>query len=229
MELGDLLSLLWRGGKTTLIATVWVGAIALPVSFVAGTVRSLSPSRLLRGVIGIYVEVFRGTSAIVQLFWVFFVLPSLGVELSPFVSGVLVLGLNAGAYGSEIVRGALRGVGRGQSEAAATVNLSRLQELRYVLLPQAIPITIPPFESLAIEAFKATSLLSLISVADLTYEINVMAINGRLDFVPSYMILMVAYLVLSIPVSNIGRVVDATYGRRWRFPNRRRRRQRATS
>lgn len=173
-------------------------------------------AKLLRTLFAIYVEVFRGTSAIVQLFWAFFVLPSVGVELSPFVAGVVVLGLNAGAYGSEIVRGAIRAVPPGQLEASAATNLSLIDTVRFVILPQAIPIAIPPLESLAIEWFKATSLLSLISVTDLTYTVNTLAINGRLGFIPSYIVLMAAYLLLSVPLSTAARKVDSRYGREWR-------------
>ncbi len=216
MDVGKLLSVLLQGGQTTLTATVLVGLIALPLSFLVGLVRSFARARLIRLVFAFYVEIFRGTSAIVQLFWAYFVLPSIGVEFSPFAAGVLVLGLNAGAYGSEIVRGALQAVPEGQREAAAAVNFSRFDEIRFVLLPQAIPITIPPLENLAIEWFKATSLLSLISVADLTYRVNVMAINRQLGFVPSYLVLMAGYLLLSVPLSAGARKIDGAYGRNWR-------------
>jgi polar amino acid transport system permease protein len=220
VNLTDVIDVLTRGGRITIISTVTVGLIAIPVAFGVGTARATLRSRLLRVLMAIYVEVFRGTSAIVQLFWVFFVLPSIGIELSPFVAGVTVLGLNAGAYGSEIVRGALNAVPSGQSEAARSLNMSRWDEIRFILLPQAVPVTIPPFESLAIEWFKATSLLSLISINELTYEVNTMAINGRLELVPSFMLLMLVYLILSLPITQAGRLVDSLYGRGWRGKRR---------
>lgn len=216
MDLSDILEVFWRGGRTTATATIVVGLIAIPVAFVVGTARAMIRNRLLRLMFWIYVEVFRGTSAIVQLFWAFFVLPEFGIELSPFVAGVTVLGLNAGAYGSEIVRGAFNSVPVGQSEASRALNMTRWDEVRYISLPQAIPVTIPPLESLAIEWFKATSLLSLISINELTYEVNTMAINGRLDLVPSFMLLLLVYLILSIPITQTGRVIDSLCGRRWR-------------
>lgn len=216
MSIPDLLGLLVEGGWITLLATVCVGLIALPLSFAVGVARSFSRVKTFRAILGLYVEVFRGTSAIVQLFWAFFVLPAVGIELTPFVAGVIVLGLNAGAYGSEIVRGAIRAVPAGQVEASEATNLNRFDTVRYVILPQAVPIAIPPLESLAIEWFKATSLLSLISVTDLTYTVNTLAINGRLGFIPSYLVLLCAYLILSVPLSAAARAVDSKFGRQWR-------------
>ncbi|HEX5477774.1 MAG TPA: amino acid ABC transporter permease, partial [Burkholderiales bacterium] len=141
---------LLRGLGVTLEITAAAAALAILIALAAGLAR-LSRSRWLRWPASVYVEVFRGTSALVQLFWFYFVLPFFGVELSAFAAGTLVLALNTGAYGSEVVRGAVQAVPRGQREAAAALNLGRLQALRRVILPQALPAMLPPAGNLAIE------------------------------------------------------------------------------
>ena len=99
----------------------------------------------VRSLATVYVEIFRGTSALVQLFWLFFVLPQFGLTLPPFLVAVLALGLNVGAYGSEVVRGAILGVPRGQWEATTALNMTRGSALRRIILPQAFVVMIPPW------------------------------------------------------------------------------------
>jgi polar amino acid transport system permease protein len=165
----DFLAPLLRGLAVTLELTAAAGALAVAVALVAGLAR-LAPTRWLRWPAAIYVELFRGTSALVQLFWFYFVLPFFGVQLGAFTAGVTVLGLNAGAYGSEVVRGAIQAVPRAQREAAAALNLSRAQTLRRVVLPQAFPAMLPPAGNLAIELLKNTALVSLITISELTFS-----------------------------------------------------------
>ncbi len=143
--------------------------VALVAAFVAGLGR-LSHSRLQRSLARIYVDIFRGTSALVQLFWVYFGLPLLGISLDAMVAGILVLGLNAGAYGSEVVRGAIQAVPREQREAAVALNLSERQTLWRIILPQAVLGMIPPFGNLLIELLKGTALVSLITLSELTFR-----------------------------------------------------------
>ena len=167
--LTDTVLPLLRGLAVTLEITAAAGAAAAVIALAAGLARA-SHSRWLRWPAAVYVEIFRGTSALVQLFWFYFVLPFFGVELTAFAAGVLVLALNTGAYGSEVVRGALAAVPRGQREAAAALNLSAFQALRRVLLPQAVPAMLPPAGNLAIELLKNTALVSLITITELTFS-----------------------------------------------------------
>ena len=109
----DLLPTLLRGLSITISLTFWGALLALAVAIIAGVARS-SDNIFIRGITGFYVEVFRGTSALVQLFWIFFVLPFFGIEISAFQAGVVALGLNVGAYGAEVVRGAIKAIPRGQ-------------------------------------------------------------------------------------------------------------------
>src|SRR5690348_8941941 len=164
----DHLGLLAAG----LVRTIEVGAGAIALSFILGFMAGLarlSPWWPLRWSARIYVEIFRGTSIVVQLFWLYFVMPRFGLQLPPIAAGILALGLNGGAYGSEIVRGTLASFPRGQWEASAALNLPPLSALFDVVLPQAIRTMLPPFGNLSIEVMKGTALVSLISVTDLTY------------------------------------------------------------
>ncbi len=155
-----------------LVRTIEVGAGAILLSFVLAFVAGIGRVarwRVIRWSSRVYVEFFRGTSILVQLFWLYFVLPKLGLQIPPIAAGILALGLNGGAYGSEIVRGALESFPKGQWEAATALNLSTLSTMFDVVLPQAIRTMLPPFCNLSIEVLKGTALVSLISVTDLTY------------------------------------------------------------
>lgn len=165
----DLLPSLITGVLVTVQITFGAALVALLASFVFGLGR-LSQQRLLRGIAGIYLNIFRGTSALVLLFWAYFALPLLGLRLEAMTAGILVLGLNIGSYGSEIVRSTLQNVPREQYEAAQALNLNRTQTLWSIILPQATLQMIPPFGNLFIELLKGTALVSLISLADLTFQ-----------------------------------------------------------
>ena len=139
---------------------------SLLMAFAAGLLR-LAPNLGVRWATRVYVEIFRGSSLLVQLFWLYFVLPFAGIRLDPLSTAVLALALNGGAYGSEIVRGAILAVPKGQREAATALNLPPLWTMVSVILPQALRIMIPPFGNLAIEVLKGTALVSLITITDL--------------------------------------------------------------
>ncbi|TGQ84732.1 ectoine/hydroxyectoine ABC transporter permease subunit EhuC, partial [Mesorhizobium sp. M8A.F.Ca.ET.208.01.1.1] len=113
---------------------------------------------------------FRGTSLLVQLYWIFFVLPLFGITLPNFTAGYISVGLNIGAYGAELVRGAIESVPRGQWEAGTALSMPQGVRMRRIILPQALAIMLPPWGNLLIELLKGTALVSLISVADLMFQ-----------------------------------------------------------
>ena len=129
----------------------------------------LSDNKLLRGTAITYIEIFRGTSLLVQLYWIFFVLPLFGLTIDKFTAGYLAVGMNIGAYGAELVRGGILSVPKGQWEAALAINMSPAQRMRRVILPQALVNMLPPWGNLMIELLKGTALVSLISVTDLMF------------------------------------------------------------
>lgn len=124
-----------------------------------------------------YIEIFRGTSLLVQMYWIFFVLPLFGITLEKFTAGFLAVGLNLGAYGAELVRGGVQAVPKGQYEAAIALNLHPFTRMRRVIFPQALLKMLPPWGNLLIELLKATALVALISVTDLMFEAKM--INNR--------------------------------------------------
>jgi polar amino acid transport system permease protein len=160
---------------------VLAGAVALGtvLSLLFGIGRLSTRAWVRRGS-SVYIEFARGASAIILLFWMFYALPILfGIRgWSPMTAGILALGMNMGAYGAEIVRGAVKSVAKGQSEAAVALNLTNTQRLRYVVMPQAVPIILPPYGNLVIEVMKGTSLVSLITLSDLAFEVQKLRVNS---------------------------------------------------
>src|SRR5690606_48356 len=151
----------------------------------------------------VYIEFFRGTSIFVQLLWVYFVLPLFGISLTPLQAGVLALGLNVGAYGAEVVRGAVQSIGREQYEACVALNLTRWQGMRYVILPQAFVIMLPTFGNNAIELLKATAIVSLISLADMTFQAQVVRAQTGSTMVPFITILILYFAFASVISSGV--------------------------
>lgn len=130
----------------------------------------LSSNVAVRGAAVTYVEFFRGTSLLIQLFWLYFVLPLFGVTLEPFVTGIVAVGLNAGAYGAQLVRGAIQAVPKGQWEASYALSMSPAKRMRRIILPQALAIMLPAWGNLVIELLKSTALVALVTVPDLMFE-----------------------------------------------------------
>jgi len=163
------------GAWVTAQQAVLASLLAIAIATVMGLMR-LSPFWPVRALSTVYIEVFRGTSLLVQLYWIFFVLPLFGVPLEKFTAGFVAVGMNLGAYGAEVVRGAIQSVPRGQYEAALALNMSPLTRMRRIIFPQAIVLMLPPWGNLLIELLKGTALVSLISVTDLMFEAK--QING---------------------------------------------------
>ncbi|MDE2791098.1 MAG: ectoine/hydroxyectoine ABC transporter permease subunit EhuC [Paracoccaceae bacterium] len=167
-ELRIFLPAMLRGAVVTLQVSILSAVLFIVMSFLAGIAKD-SGTRLVRWLAIGYIEVFRGTSLLVQLFWLYFVLPEFGIVLSPMMAGVLGVGLNFGAYGAEIVRGAMLAVPRGQQEASVALNLSDRACLIRIVIPQAVVVMIPGMTNLTIELIKATALVSAVTLVDITY------------------------------------------------------------
>ncbi|NVP56981.1 ectoine/hydroxyectoine ABC transporter permease subunit EhuC [Mycoplana rhizolycopersici] len=193
------IGLILQGALVTMELTVLGSALALIMAFAAGLGR-LSRFAVVRTLATVYIEFFRGTSIFVQLFWVYFVLPFAGLTLTPMQAGVLALGLNVGAYGAEVVRGAVRAVGREQREACVALNLSRYQRMRHVILPQALPLMLPTFGNNAIELLKGTAVVSLISLTDMTFQAQVVRAQTGNTLIP-FATILVLYFVMASAIS----------------------------
>jgi polar amino acid transport system permease protein len=214
-NLGTWLSILNQGLSYTLIATIGGIALTIVLSLVAG-LALLSPVKWVRVVSRIYVEGLRGTSEVVQLFWIFFALPVLvGFEFIPIWGGVAVLGLNHGAYGAEIVRGAVQSVPRAQYEGALALSLSPAQRMRRVILPQAVAEMIPPFNNLFIQLLKSTAILSFVFIPEITRQATeVLVPNFNPWVIQIYLVLLLYYLVLSLIITAVMRLLERTVAAR---------------
>jgi polar amino acid transport system permease protein len=197
---------LLQGAVLTLEIAVLGSLLAVAAGVLAALARLYGPAPL-RWLATVYVEIFRGTSALVQLFWLFFVLPQFGVTLDAFPVAVLALGLNVGAYGSEVVRGAIQSVPRGQWEASTALNMSRPQMLRRIILPQAFIAMIPPWGNLFIELLKSTALVSLITLSDLAFRAQQMN-QTTLKTVPIFTLVLLMYLVMSLAITIVMRMLE---------------------
>lgn len=177
--------------------------------------------RLVRALCAAVVEFFRGTSLLVQLFWLFFALPILGEtlgfdwRLAPMVAGVLALGLNIGAYGAEVVRGAVQAVPAGQLEAGLSLGLTPRQTLWHVQLPQALPEMMPSLGNLAVQNLKDTALVSLISLADMAFRAEQIR-NLTQDSVTVYGLLLLMYFGMALILAGLMKALERHSGR-WRL------------
>ena len=144
-------------------------ALAIVIALIFGLMR-LSSNKIILSVSTIYIEFFLGTSLLIQLYWIYYVLPLLiNLNLDAFNAGFIALGLNFGAYGAEIVRGSIQAVPRAQWEAGRALNMSPYLQMRRIIIPQTFSHLLPPASNLLVELLKATALVSLISVTDLMF------------------------------------------------------------
>jgi polar amino acid transport system permease protein len=202
----DLLPSLLKGTVITLEVLIGAAILAAVMAFSAGWGK-VSQVKPIRWISTVYVEVFRGTSALVQLFWLFFVLPQFGVELSPLATAIIGLGLHIGAYGAEVFRGAIKNVPRGQYEAAKAIGLSRFKTMRKIIIPQAVPAMMPPFTNLMVELLKATSLVSLITLGDLTFSGQLLR-SSTLRTTEILLLLLVIYFIIASALTFVMRRIE---------------------
>jgi polar amino acid transport system permease protein len=212
VSFGDIFDSLLEGLGITVQVTVYALAWGTVAAIVLG-VASLSSIVWVRAAVRVWVEVFRGVSAIILMFWVFYALPLLGIELEPLTAGVLALGLNTSAYGAEIVRGAVQAVPRGQTEASIAVNLSGAQRLWSIVLPQAMVIMLPPYGNLMIEMLKASALVSLLGLEDITLIGQNLRREPGSDSVEIFVAVLILYFVLSLCITLVVRLLERRFGR----------------
>jgi polar amino acid transport system permease protein len=205
---------LWRfrdalalGLVTTLKLTLLCVALGCVLGFLVSLART-SPNRILRVASNIYVEFFRGTPVLVQLFWIFFCLPIiLGVELSNFVSGAIALTLYTGAIMSETFRASLRTVGREQMDACVALGLPRHAQILHVVLPQAVLRAIPTLLSNCVSLFKESALVSAVGMADLMF-IGENIANNTARPVEVLTAVALIYFVIAFPLTRAVSIVE---------------------
>lgn len=171
------------------------------ISFAAGF-GYLSPYWFIRGPVIALTNVFRGVSVLVLMFWFYFALPLFGVSLSAMAAGVLALGLNQGAYGATIVRSAIQSIPVGQTEASIALNMTPFHRMWRIILPQAFRIMLPSFGNMQIQILKASANVSLITLADLTFQANSLRMTTQ-QSVQIFLILIVVYYLIALPLRGV--------------------------
>jgi polar amino acid transport system substrate-binding protein len=202
------IGLFFQGALLTILISVCAFAFALSFGVVLAVVRSHA-GPVARFFATAYVEVFRGTPVLLQLYVLYYGLSSF-VRLSPLVAAILGLGLNYAAYEAEVHRGALAALPRGQAEAASSLGLSRLQVLRHVLLPQSLRIALPALTNDFVALLKDSSLVSVITVVELTKRMTIVAVEAR-DWVMPGLLCAGLYFAMSFPLSRLSLWLERRY------------------
>lgn len=185
----------------------WLGILAAFAIGLLGAVIQYFRIPILKKITAVYIEVFRNTPLLVQLFFIYFALPKIGLRISAEACGILGLGLIGGAYMIETVRSGLESVDRIQSESALSLGMTRGQVFFYIILPQAFSISIPGFVANVIFLLKETSVFSTISLMDLMFTAKDL-IGMYAKTIECLFLLVVYYLIMLLPVSIIGTIVE---------------------
>nr|WP_245723691.1 ectoine/hydroxyectoine ABC transporter permease subunit EhuC [Microbacterium humi] len=192
--------LVFEGLWVTIQLTIGGALLALVLAIGLGLL-ARAQNVVLRGIARVIIEFFRGTSLVVQLFWFFFVLPQLGVELPAMTAGILALGLNYGAYSAEVVRGSINAVPPGQWEATTALSMGRVHRMVRVIFPQAWALMIPSLNNLLIQLLKGTAIVSFITLGDLTFATD--KLRNTTDTFFAYSVGLVLYFLVAYALTLI--------------------------
>lgn len=207
----QIMPTLLEGFKVTIIATILGSVVAAVVGLALAVVR-LSRIPVVSRVVVLVCEFIRGTPLLVQLYFIFYVLPDIGIRLSPLVAGVIGMGLHYATYTAEVYRAGIENVPRGQWEAAKAANLTTRQTWIHVILPQAVPPMIPALANYFIAMFKETPLLSAITVLELMNQAKSIA-NSNYRYIEPMTLVGIFFLVISL-ISVVGlRWLEERYAR----------------
>lgn len=199
------------GVTVTIPLAVVSFAIGLALAVGAALMR-ISENRVLSGIARAYISVIRGTPLLVQLFVIFYGLPSIGVLVDPWPSAVIALSLNVGGYAAEVVRAAILSVPKGQWEAAYTVGMGRSRTLTRIILPQAARVSVPPLSNTFISLVKDTSLTALILVTEL-FKVAQQIAAASLKFMVVYLAAALVYWVICLVLSLLQNVLESKLDR----------------
>ncbi|OHV23144.1 ectoine/hydroxyectoine ABC transporter permease subunit EhuD [Rhizobium sp. RMa-01] len=207
----QIMPTLLEGFKITILATVLGAAVAMVVGLGLAIARR-SPVAAISRTVGFVSEFIRGTPLLVQLYFIFYVLPDIGIRLAPLTAGVIGMGIHYATYTAEVYRAGIENVPRGQWEAAKATNLTTRQAWIHVVLPQAIPPMIPALANYFIAMFKETPLLSAITVLELMNQAKSIA-NSNYRYIEPMTLVGIFFLVISL-ISVVGlRWLEERYAR----------------
>ncbi|MBB3523516.1 MULTISPECIES: ectoine/hydroxyectoine ABC transporter permease subunit EhuD [Rhizobium] len=207
----QIMPTLLEGFKITILATILGAAVAMAAGLGLAIARR-SPVAAISRTVGFVSEFIRGTPLLVQLYFIFYVLPDIGIRLSPLTAGVIGMGIHYATYTAEVYRAGIENVPRGQWEAAKATNLTTRQAWIHVVLPQAIPPMIPALANYFIAMFKETPLLSAITVLELMNQAKSIA-NSNYRYIEPMTLVGVFFLIISL-ISVVGlRWLEERYAR----------------
>ena len=197
----DMMPALFTGLRVTVLLTFVIMGIALIAALPIALAR-MSSRRWLRFPSTIYVQVLRGTPVLLQLFYLYYVLPFAGIELNAWTAGIIGMSAAYSAYLSEIYRAGIEAIDRGQTEAALALGMSRVQVMRIVVLPQAFRIVIPPIGNMFVGLFKDTSLLSILTIRELMFQGQLLAATN-FRHITIFTVIAILYLAVCWPSAAI--------------------------
>ncbi|EOZ6675018.1 amino acid ABC transporter permease [Campylobacter coli] len=192
------------------IYTLEVSILALLIAIVFGTiggVMATSKIKILRAYTRVYVELFQNIPLVIQIFFLYFALPGLGIHLDIFTIGVLGIGAYHGAYVSEVVRSGILSVPRGQFEASASQGFTYVQQMRYIIVPQTIKIILPPMTNQMVNLIKNTSVLLIIGGAELMHSADSYAADYG-NYAPAYIFAAILYFIICYPLAYFAKVYE---------------------
>ncbi|KAB3527296.1 amino acid ABC transporter permease [Alkaliphilus serpentinus] len=196
-----------NSAKITIKLGVLSFGIALCIAIIVGTLRTLKLPRLLKVLFAVYVEIFRGTPLLIQLFFIYYGLPRFGILFKPFTAAVIGLSLNSGAYMSEVVRGSVNSIEIGQYEAAYSLGYSKTQAFLHIIFPQAFRVMLPTIMNYFSTMIKETSLASVLTIAELTRIGNQIYARTLSPF-EIYITLGTVYFIMTYSVSLLSKVIE---------------------
>lgn len=205
----NLMPIFGEAALITLGLSIVAMLLAVFLGFIVAVVRVYAPQPL-SGLAVLYIEIIRGTPLLIQLFLIFYGLPAIGIKLSPFLAAIVGLGMNYAAYEAENYRAGFFSVPLGQMEAAISLGMSKRQALRYIIFPQAFRLVIPPVTNDFISLLKDSSLVSVITMVELTKVYNQVA-TTYFDFFGTGIIVAVIYLLLGLPFVRLAKFVENKY------------------
>ncbi|MCC7272843.1 MAG: amino acid ABC transporter permease [Alphaproteobacteria bacterium] len=210
--LADNAGLFWHGFQTTLLLALASWAVAASLSIVVAPLR-VAPLAALRAAATAYVEFTRNVPPIVIVFFAYFALPNLGVELSPFAAVVAGVGFYGGAMFAEIIRSGISAIPRGQYESATAQGMSFVQAMRLVILPQALRLVVPPLGTETINIIKNTSLGAAVSMGEILGTANLVG-SRTFAYVVVFVGAGVLYLALTLPTAAAFNALERRLARR---------------
>ncbi|HJV44185.1 MAG TPA: amino acid ABC transporter permease [Bacillota bacterium] len=192
------------------MTTIEVSVLALIASFILGliiAVMRISPISILKAIATAYVEFVRNTPLLIQVFFFYFGLPAIGIQLNPFLSGTFGLTIYTASFIAEAIRAGIQSVPNGQMEAGRASGLSYIQTMYYIILPQAVKLVIPPIGNQFLNLVKNSSILGVISGTDLMYQGDLISASTFVVF-DVYIFVGIFYLILTIPLSFLVRYLE---------------------